>query len=176
MKSNLYKLALITGLSLVAISSAQAQGDRSLSQQEAARQRQEQERLESRTAMDDLHAEGAAGRALVPRTFKASVVVNNSSAKAIASVNWTVSLVDRESGETIRSYDVTTRSRIAPGKKKTLDKRLPLPRYGLVNARNPQSPGTVAKIVPVITRVTYEDGSFHTPEPEQPEETERQTQ
>jgi hypothetical protein len=176
MKSNLYKLALITGLSLVAISSAQAQGNRSPSQQEAARQRQEQEVLERRTEIDDLNAEGAAGRALTPRTFKASVVVNNSSAKAIASVNWTVSLVDRESGETIRSYDVNTRTRIAPGKKKTLDKRLPLPRYGLVNARNPQSPGTVAKIVPVITRVTYEDGSFDTPEPEQSEETERQTQ
>lgn len=177
MKSNLYKLALITGLSLVAVSSAQAQSKTGTqSQQEAARQRQEQERLESRTAMDDLHAEGAAGRALQPRTFKASVVVNNSSARTIASVAWTVSLVDRESGETIRSYDVTTRTRIAPGKKKTLDKRLPLPRYGLVNARNPQSPGTVAKIVPVITRVTYEDGSFDTPEPEQPEATGRQTQ
>lgn len=162
MKSNLYKLALVTGLSLVAMSSAQAQvGD--TSQREAARQRQEQESLERRRDIDDLHAEGASGRSLEPRTFKASVVVNNSSARTIASVNWTVSLVDRESGETIRTYDVTTRTRIAPGKKKKLDKRLPLPRYGLVNARNPQSPGTVARIVPEITRVTYDDGSSDAP-------------
>lgn len=162
MKSNLYKLALVIGLSFVAMASAQAQvGTRD--QQEGVRQRQEQESLEARNKMDELHAEGAAGRAMLPRTFKATVVVSNSSAKAIASVDWKVSLVDRESGETIRSYKVTTRTRIAPGKKKKLDKRLPLPRYGLVNARDPKSPGTVAKIVPEITLVTYEDGSSDTP-------------
>ena len=175
MKSKLYKLAIVIALSVVAVSSAQAQRG-TPDQQEAERQRQEQAGLEARKGVDDLNAEGAAGRALEPRTFKATVVVNNTSAKAIASVNWTVALVDRESGETIRSYEVTTRTRIAPGKKKKLDKRLPLPRYGLVNARNPQTPGTVAKIVPVITRITYEDGTFDTPEPEQPEETERRTQ
>ncbi|HYG78859.1 MAG TPA: hypothetical protein VD861_00645 [Pyrinomonadaceae bacterium] len=174
----LYKLALVIGLSLVVVSSAQAQVENrdQQRQQEAGRQRQEQEGLEARQKMDDLHAEGAAGRAAMPRTFKASVVVSNSRAKAIASVAWKVSLVDRESGETIRSYDVTTRTRIAPGKKKKLDKRLPLPRYGLVNARDPQSPGTVAKIVPVITRVTYEDGSFETPAPEQPDAPEPRAQ
>ena len=169
MKNKLYKLAIVIALSLVAFSSARAQQPGSLSQQEAGRQRQEQEGLEARQKMDDLHGEAAAGRAMMPRMFKATVVVNNSSAKAIASVNWKVSLVDRESGETIRSYSVTTRTRIAPGKKKKLDKRLPLPRYGLVNARDPKSPGTVAKIVPEIKRVTYEDGSFDTPEPGQSE-------
>ena len=158
----LYKLAAVIVLSLAAVISARAQVG-SQSQRDSVRQRQEQESLEARNRMDDLHAEGATGRAMAPRTFKASVVVENSSPKTIASVNWTVSLVDRASGETIRQYKVTTRTRVAPGKKKKLDKRLPLPRYGLVDARNPSSPGTVAKVVPEIKLVTYEDGSFEEP-------------
>ena len=161
---NLYQLAAVAALIIAAAAATQAQDGKATQQQRQQETiRQEQAGLEARREMDDLNAEGASGREREPRTFKASVVVTNGSPKTIASVDWTVSLVDRESGETFRRYEVTTRTRVAPGKKKTLNKRLPLPRYGLVNARAPKSPDTVARIVPEITRVTYDDGSSDTP-------------
>src|SRR5687767_13895050 len=61
-------------------------------------------------------------------TFKAQIEVTNNSTKVIKSISWAASLLDPDTGRLIRSYDVTTNARIAPGKKKQISRRLPTPR------------------------------------------------
>lgn len=126
---------------------------------------QEMDELYRRRELDTLMNGADAAREEPPRTFKASVVVENRSDKVIKSVSWVVSLLYSNSGELIREYKVTTRTNIAPGKTKTLKQRFPIPRTGVVDARNPSGKPseTTAKIVPVISSVTYEDGSSGTP-------------
>ena len=96
-------------------------------------------------------------------TFKAEVVVTNHAAKAIKSVEWTTTLTDPDTGDIISTYDVTTKSNIAPGKTKRLSKRLRTPHVRVVSAtsRNPYQP-QVGNIKVEITGVTYADGSTST--------------
>ncbi|MET0645020.1 MAG: hypothetical protein ABW208_00280 [Pyrinomonadaceae bacterium] len=107
--------------------------------------------------------EAAAARRHTPRTFKAEVEVTNHSAKAIKSVAWTAMLVDTATGDVIRTYDVETKSRIAPGKTKKLAKRLPTPRARVVNASgNPSRRAAVANLKVEVASVTYADGTTST--------------
>ena len=98
-----------------------------------------------------------------PPTFKAEVVVTNHAAKAIKSVEWTTTLTDPDTGDIISTYDVTTKSNIAPGKTKRLSKRLRTPHVRVVSAtsRNPYQP-QVGNIKVEVTGVTYADGSTST--------------
>ncbi|MBC7929542.1 MAG: hypothetical protein H7Z38_03145 [Rubrivivax sp.] len=91
-------------------------------------------------------------------TFKAQVVVTNHSPKTIKSVFWSASLTDPGTGKLIRTYDVTTDARIAPGMSKKLSKKLPIPRANVVSATAPTAP-PVADLKATVTRVTYEDGT-----------------
>lgn len=98
-----------------------------------------------------------------PQTFKAEVVVTNHAAKAIKSVEWTATLTDPNTGNVISTYDVTSKSKIEPGRTKKLSKSLNTPRDRVVNAsaRNPHRPN-VANVKVEIKSVTYADGSTST--------------
>ena len=107
--------------------------------------------------------EADAARRAVPRTFNAEVVVTNGAAQAIRSVSWTATLINRDTGAVIRSYDVTTRTRIAPGKTRKLSKFLQTPRDNVVKvASQPPGKPTVADLKVRITGVTYADGTTST--------------
>jgi hypothetical protein len=103
----------------------------------------------------------AAYRSSLAPSFKAGVVVTNSSAKTIKSVDWSATLTDPYTGAVIRTYDVTSKARIAPGRSKKLTKKLQTPRAQVVNAAAPARRRSlpVAQLKVTVTRVTYEDGS-----------------
>ena len=96
-------------------------------------------------------------------TFKAEIEVTNTSAQAIQSVTWTATLLDSETGAIIRTFDVTTEKKIAPGKTKKLGQRLVTPYDYVVraNARHPNRPN-VADLKVAVKRVTYRDGTTST--------------
>ncbi|MDT7689535.1 MAG: hypothetical protein QOE46_2294 [Acidobacteriota bacterium] len=97
------------------------------------------------------------------RMFKAEVVVTNHGTRTIKSVSWSASLTDPGTDQLIRTYDVTTAARIAPGKTKKLTKQLPTPRANVVSAAVPSGAKPhAADLKAVVTRVTYTDGSTST--------------
>ncbi len=98
-----------------------------------------------------------------PPTFDAKIKVKNSSTKFIESVDWTATLLDPETGAVIRSYAVTSKTRIAPGKSKKLSEKLEKPGYRVVSAVSPNPhKGVVADLKVKVTSVTYADGSTST--------------
>lgn len=159
------RLTLSLALALLAVSAAHAQADPGQGLEHILREPNPERRNEvlverGRQRLDELSRTSRAARGVGERTFKASVVVLNRSPKTVKSVLWTVSLVDPESGATIRSYDVATEGRIAPGKRKSLTRRLPIPPSGVVSARRPGGTTVpVADVVTSVTRIEYTDGS-----------------
>jgi hypothetical protein len=134
--------------------------------QDALRLKDPIQRDEALIAINSRHTnklehEANAHRHTPIRTFKAQVVVTNHSAMAIKSVSWSASLIDPGTGALIRTYDVTTEERIAPGKTKKLTKRLPTPISRVVSASAPTSGKlpAVANLKAAVTQVTYEDGT-----------------
>jgi hypothetical protein len=97
-----------------------------------------------------------------PGEFNADINVTNSAAKTIKAVAWTATLVDHETGAVIRSYDVTTKTKIAPGKTKKLSKRLTTPGAQVVRANSQTPKRQVADLKVTVTGVTYADGSTST--------------
>lgn len=117
----------------------------------------------SRAAGVRIEHEAAAARRSTPPTFKAEVEVTNHAAKAIESVSWKATLIHQDTGAVIRTYDVTTRARIAPGKTRKLSKFLQTPRDNVVKAdTGPTNKPTVADLKVKVTGVTYVDGSTST--------------
>jgi hypothetical protein len=98
----------------------------------------------------------SAWRNEIARSFKGLVFVENHSGLAIKSVSWVASLTDPQTGALIRTYDVTTKTRIAPGKSKVLTRKFTLPISDVVNADKIRR---VANLTSTITGITYEDGS-----------------
>ena len=96
--------------------------------------------------------------------FKASVVVNNTGPKAIKSVDWNVLLVDPKTDTVTIRFAVTDQVRIAPGKSKGLNARLPAPSGTAVspaaNTKRESRSKTFLIMRVAIRRITYEDGSF----------------
>ncbi|HEX8338507.1 MAG TPA: hypothetical protein VF621_17445 [Pyrinomonadaceae bacterium] len=105
----------------------------------------------------------ASARRVSSRTFKAEVAVTNHAAKPIRSVSWTATLTDPGTGSVIRSYDVTTKTRIAPGTSKKLSKHLRTPAADRTTlATTPLGGRPVADLKVEVTGVTYADGSTST--------------
>ena len=99
-------------------------------------------------------------RSMLLPSFEARLVVTNTSAKTVRSVDWTATLTDRETGELISTYDVTTETKIAPGKAKRLKKKFRTPSARAVDAAGERRrPAQVADLTVSVTRVTYEDGT-----------------
>jgi hypothetical protein len=117
----------------------------------------------SRAANVRSEDEADAVRRAMPQTFNAEIAVTNSAAQAIKAVSWRATLINPETGAVIRSYDVTTEARIAPGSTKKLSKRLRTPRDNVVKAASqPRHKPTVADLKVKVTGVTYVDGSTST--------------
>jgi hypothetical protein len=117
----------------------------------------------SRASSAPAEREAAAARNNRPQTFKAVVEVTNHAAQAIKSVEWTTTLIDPNTGDVISTYDVTTKTRIAPGKTKKLSKNLrtPYARVVSVRDRTPYRP-RVGNIAVEVKAVTYADGTTST--------------
>lgn len=117
----------------------------------------------SRVRANEAEREAAAWRYNMPRTFKAVVEVTNHAAKAIKSVEWTTTLIDPNTGDVIRTYDVTTKANIAPGRTKKLSKNLRTPNARVVSAtdRNLYQP-RVGNLKVEVKGVTYADGTTST--------------
>lgn len=107
--------------------------------------------------------EAASARRNRSQTFKAEIRVTNSAAKAIRSVVWTATLTDPLTGAVLRTYEVESEARIAPGQTKKLSKRLRTPSATVVNtsASRPRVV-PVADLKVAVTGVTYADGSTST--------------
>jgi hypothetical protein len=166
------KLTLITALLLAAAAAAHAQVP---SGREGFDPQREALRDGDLTRLDEAHinishasgakAERAADAARHSRlpSFKAQLDVTNHAAKTIKAVEWTATLTDPGTGAVIRTYDVTSEAKIAPGKTKKLSKRLQTPRARAVsaNSRTPRRPA-VADLKVEVTGVTYADGTTST--------------
>lgn len=166
------KLTLALALSLAAAAAARAQipngnpGSQPL--REAMRtgdpSRSQEAHIEaSRAAGARAESEADAARRNLGPTFKAQVEVTNHAAKAIETVFWTATLLDPDTGAVIRSYDVMTRARIAPGKTRKLSKYLRTPRANLVKVTSRSgNKRPVADLKVAVKGVTYVDGSTST--------------
>lgn len=107
--------------------------------------------------------EAALARYNRPRTFKAVVEVTNHATQAIRSVDWTATLLDPITGDVISTYDVTTKSNIAPGKTKKFSKNLRTPQTRVVSATSPTFyPPRAGKLTVEVKAVTYADGTTST--------------
>jgi hypothetical protein len=164
------KLLLAATLTMIAAGSVQAQVSRRPSQGDDTRQAalrdpdpvRRDERLISisrREMMGPVSTSDVNRLSHVP-TFKAQLKVTNHGAKTIKSVSWLASLTDPATGAMIRTYNITSKQRIAPGATKKLEKKLPTPRVHVVSAApgGRRSP-TVADLKAAVVQVTYEDGS-----------------
>lgn len=89
-------------------------------------------------------------------TFKARLVVTNPSSKTIKSVSWVAILTDPDTGEVLGKYDITSATRISPGKKKKLEKKFLKPQFRVVSV---SAPRTVANLNTAVTSVVFEDGT-----------------
>jgi hypothetical protein len=117
----------------------------------------------SRAYSASAESEANAARRRVVPTFKAVVEVTNHAAKAIKSVYWTATLTDPGTGNVISSYDVKTKTRIAPGSTKKLSKHLRAPRPApAMLASTPLGKSPVADLKVEVKGVTYVDGTTST--------------
>jgi hypothetical protein len=122
--------------------------------------REDERRMDiSRAQMSRMEREAAAKRSRPQPTLKARLVVTNRGASAIKSVAWVAALTDHFTGEVLRTYEVTTNKRIAPGKSATLEKKLPAPRVGEMDASASLTSLITADLKTSVVRITYEDGS-----------------
>lgn len=92
-------------------------------------------------------------------TFKAQIVVTNRNSRTIKSVSWVATLTDPDTGEVLGKYEITSETRIGPGKKKQLEKKLPIPQFRVVSVGAPR---TVANLKSAVTSVTFVDGATST--------------
>ncbi|HZH29716.1 MAG TPA: hypothetical protein VEY11_02930 [Pyrinomonadaceae bacterium] len=164
------KLMLAATLTLLAAVSAQAQVSRRPNPEDNTRQAalsdpdpiRREERLisiSSRELSGPRRAADAPPFANVS-TFKAQLDITNRGSKTIKSVSWLATLTDPATGALIRTYNIETKRRIAPGATKKLEKKLPTPRAHTVSAApgGRKSP-VVADLKSTIIQITYEDGS-----------------
>jgi hypothetical protein len=157
-------LALVAGMSATAqaqVPSAQDRRDEARRRDPDPIIRDEAHISNSRRQSNRAEREArAAYRSSNGPSFKAGVVVTNSSAKTIKSVTWSAVLTDRHTGHVIRTYDVTSKASIAPGRSKKLTKRLQTP-YGHVvsSSSGGGRSAQAADLKVAVESVTYEDGS-----------------
>lgn len=124
--------------------------------------REESHIASSSRSSSSMEREANASRRRPLPTFKAEVEVTNHAAKDIKVVTWTATLTDPLTGAVINSYDVETKTRIAPGSTKKLSKRLKTSRNNVVNAHSAGTSSSVVSLKVEVTGVTYADGSTST--------------
>jgi hypothetical protein len=94
--------------------------------------------------------------------LEAKLKVTNHSSNEIRFVSWVVSFTDPITGALISTREVTSKSKIAPGKEKTLKKTLAVPRLVRVSAKDGKAHSVLPKMTSALTNVTYADGTTST--------------
>jgi hypothetical protein len=85
--------------------------------------------------------------------------VTNHTRSEIRFVSWVVTFTHPVTGAVIRTKEITSKSRIAPGKEKTLKKTVAVPRMVRVTAADGKARPAPPKMTTALTSVTYADGT-----------------
>jgi hypothetical protein len=94
--------------------------------------------------------------------IEAKLKVTNHSSNDIKFVSWQVSFTDPTSGQLVGKRELTSKSRIAPGKEKTLKKTVSVPHLIRVSAKDGKARMVLPKMTSTLTNVTYADGTTST--------------
>ena len=94
--------------------------------------------------------------------LEAKLKVTNHSSNEIRFVSWVVSFTDPITGAIVSTREVTSKSKIAPGKEKTLKKTLSVPRLVRVTAKDGKARAVLPKVKSALINVTYADGTTST--------------
>jgi len=102
--------------------------------------------------------------------FKTNFLVNNDSDKEIRAIKWTATLINRETQETIQTFPLETKKKIAPHKSSKLKERLVVPvkklRGQVVSATQPvkdPAKGVEVDEKYAIIEIVYKDKSVSRP-------------
>jgi hypothetical protein len=93
------------------------------------------------------------------RSLEAKLKVTNQSGNEIRSVLWEVSFIDPTTGAVIGKREITSKSRIAPGKEKTLKKLVRIPHLVNFQAIHGRTWATLPTMTTALGSVTYADGT-----------------
>jgi hypothetical protein len=85
--------------------------------------------------------------------------VTNHTANEIRLVSWVVTFTNPATGAVIKTSSITSKSRIAPGKQKTLKKIVSVPRMARVTTARGTARTAAPKMTTALTSVTYADGT-----------------
>ncbi|MEA2205122.1 MAG: hypothetical protein QOE77_1898 [Blastocatellia bacterium] len=93
---------------------------------------------------------------------EAKLKVTNHGSNEIKFISWQVLFTDPTSGQLVGKRELTSKSRIAPGKEKTLKKTVSIPRLLRVTAKDGKTRMVLPKMTSTLTNVTYADGTTST--------------
>jgi hypothetical protein len=93
------------------------------------------------------------------RSLEAKLKVTNQSGNEIKSVLWVASFINPTTGAVIGTREITSKSKIAPGKEKTLKKVLRIPHLVNFQAIHGRTWATLPTITTALASVTYADGT-----------------
>ena len=96
------------------------------------------------------------------RSLEAKLTLTNHSSNEIKSVLWRVSFIHPTTFAVLETREITSKSKIAPGKEKTLKKTLRIPRLVNVTAANGKTHAVVPTMTTALDSVTYADGTTST--------------
>jgi hypothetical protein len=85
--------------------------------------------------------------------------VTNHTANEIRLVSWVVTFTHPATGAVMKTSAITSKSRIAPGKQKTLKKIVAVPRMARMTTARGKVPTAAPKMTTALTSVTYADGT-----------------
>jgi hypothetical protein len=93
------------------------------------------------------------------RSLEARLTLTNHSSNEIKSVLWRVSFIHPTTFAVLETREITSKSKIAPGKEKTLKKTMRIPARVNVTAANGKTYAAVPTMTTALDSVTYADGT-----------------
>jgi hypothetical protein len=93
------------------------------------------------------------------RSLEAKLTLTNHSSNEIKSVLWRVSFIHPTTFAVIETREITSKSKIAPGKEKTLKKTMRIPARVNVTSANGKTYAAVPTMTTELDSVTYADGT-----------------
>jgi len=93
------------------------------------------------------------------RSLEAKLTLTNHSSNEIKSVSWRVSFLHPTTFAVLETREIISKSKIAPGKEKTLKKTMRLPARVNVTGANGKTYSAVPTMTTELDSVTYADGT-----------------
>ena len=93
------------------------------------------------------------------RGLEAKLTITNHSSNEIKSVLWRVSFIHPTTFAVLETREITSKSKIAPGKEKTLKKTVRMPARVNVTGLNGKTYAAVPTMTTALDSVTYADGT-----------------